>query len=253
MDAREEFSAGLDRLRSMAKENGNTLSLQDVKDTYKDLGLAGDKMQMVLTFLEEEGIRITDPDTGETSTNEEEREQSLDLYLAELDKISPLDEIQEKKLFDDAASGDDEARGALIERYLPAVFDLAGEIQEREKGKGKDYQPEDLVQEANMALVLAVSELHPEDGDTLAACRVRLLNDVFSRVEHSLEEQESRERSDDRILRRMNRFADAVHTLEAQLERKPSIEEMSAYLEIPEEEIRDLLRVGEERLKIEDV
>lgn len=253
MDAREEFSSALDSLRAMAKEKANTLSPDDVKTALKDLKLDGDKMQMVITFLEEEGIRIQAPGSGGAGGDGNEPGRFLELYLAELDKISPLDEIQEKKLFDDAASGDDEARGPLIERYLPAVFDLAGEIQEREKGKGKDYQPEDLVQEANMALVLAVSELHPENGDTLAACRVRLLNDVFSRVEHSLEEQESRERADEKILRRMNRFADAVHTLEAQLERKPSIEEMSAYLEIPEEEIRDLLRVGEERLKIEDV
>ncbi|MBR1901309.1 MAG: hypothetical protein IJ820_09665, partial [Lachnospiraceae bacterium] len=44
-----------------------------------------------------------------------------------------------------------------------------------------------------------------------------------------------------------------VHELEEQLEHKPSIEELSAYLDLTTQEIRDLLRVGGEKLTIEDI
>ena len=59
--------------------------------------------------------------------------------------------------------------------------------------------------------------------------------------------------SEAKVLNRMNRLAQSVHELEEQLEHKPSIEEVSAYLDLTTEEIQNLLKIGGEKLTIEDI
>lgn len=72
-------------------------------------------------------------------------------------------------------------------------------------------------------------------------------------MEKMVEDAKSVEKTDKRVLNRMNQLADAAHDLEAELDRKPSLEELSAYLDLPAEEIKDLLRVGGENLKVHNL
>ena len=109
---------------------------------------------------------------------------------------------------------------------------------------------EDLVQEANTGLVIGVQALEREK--TLSAYRARLLNSVTSYLEESVRELEEMLTSDKRLVNRMNQLADLIRELTAQLGRKPSIDELSAFLEIPVEDIRDLLRIGGEDLMVSD-
>ena len=92
-----------------------------------------------------------------------------------------------------------------------------------------------------------------EREESLAAYRVRLLNRVTTYLEERVREMEEELRGESKVVSRMNRLAQSVHELEEQLEHKPSIEELSAYLDLTTQEIRDLLRVGGEKLTIEDI
>ena len=132
----------------------------------------------------------------------------------------------------------------MIERYLTAACDLASEYESIHP----DIETEDLVQEANIALVMSVAQLEKET--TLAAYRARLLNRVSSFLDENVKQLEEMLTSDTRVVNRMNQLADTIRELEEQLGHKPSIEEVSAFLELPEEDIRDLLRVGGGDLKI---
>lgn len=172
--------------------------------------------------------------------------RSLEMYLEELDRFTPLPEEMEFLLFEKAAQGDRQAADTLIERYLQTVCDLASEY-ERTHPK---VDAEDLVQEANTGLVIGVQALEREK--TLSAYRARLLNSVTSYLEESVRELEEMLSSDRRLVNRMNQLADLIRELTDQLGRKPSIDELSAFLEIPVEDIRDLLRIGGEDLMVSD-
>jgi RNA polymerase primary sigma factor len=255
------FRQKLKGLTDLAGEQGMRLDIGQVKKALEGTGLDESKLSLVCDYLLQAGIELTDPDQGEESRSG--RRGILELYLEELDRILPVDEKEEFRLFRRASSGDSEARNRLVELYLQTVCDLAGEFDLTGKaGRGQQAaqsvsgrlaqtDPEDLVQEANIGLLLAMDQLSVEDS--LSAYRVKILNSVTSYLEEWLRGEEEALRSDRRILRNMNQLADAARELEGENGEKPSAEELSAYLELPLERILDLLRVGGEKMKAEDL
>ena len=242
-DETERFRGKLDRLCALGRRSGMRLDVQEILDVLEEEHLSADQLQLVYTYLDQMGIVIYDSEM-EDALSSGYRRRSLEVYLEELDRFPPLPEETEYLLFEKAAGGDQKARDALIERYLTAACDLASEYESIHP----DIETEDLVQEANIALVMSVTQLEKET--TLAAYRARLLNRVSSFLDENVKQLEEMLTSDTRVVNRMNQLADTIRELEEQLGHKPSIEEVSAFLELPEEDIRDLLRVGGGDLKI---
>lgn len=264
MDEVRDFRVHLDELVKQARSQGNRISVQQIREKLKDAGLDDAKMQMVYDYLDMMSVEVFDEDMSEDASQDPDGHvRSLEQYLKELDSLPPMDEVEELALFHMAAEGHAEARKRLTERYLSTVTDLVSEIERREKEETADhagfsgldltgeFTEEDLVQEGNMALLTAISELQREGS--LAAYRAVLLNAVTSSMETTVEELKRTEKGDRRVLNRMNQLADAAHDLEQELDRKPSLEELSAYLDLPADEIRSLLRVGGENLKVDSL
>ena len=236
-DASVRFREKLEKLCALGRRSGMRLTAGQVQDALKEEKLTADQLQMVYTYLDQMAIEVYDPDLDESSCGPDRR-GALEVYLEELDRIAPLPEDAEFLLFERASSGDREAAGTLIERYLTTACDLASEYE----GRHPNVETEDLVQEANIALVTGVAALRKEKS--LAAYRARLLNHVAVSMEESVKKLEEMMNSDLRVVNRLNQLADTIRELEKQLGHKPSIEEVSAFLELPEEDIRNLLRVG---------
>ena len=245
-DETKVFSEKLQELIQYSRDNGDRLSAGKIQDAFEGLSLDDEKLQMVYAYLDQMGVQVYDPLMEDVSHDGSHR-PALEAYLEELETITDLPHDVELKMFHMAADGDQEARGTLVSRYLGTACDLAGEFE----GKGSRIEPEDLIQEANLGLLMAVNELEKEES--LAAYRVKLLNSVTTWLEERVQEMEEELRSESKVVSRMNRLAQSVHELEEQLEHKPSIEELSAYLDLTTEEIQDLLRVGGEKLTIEDI
>jgi len=245
-DETRVFREKLQELKDYARENGGRIAAGRIRDVLGELLLDPAKLQMVYAYLDQTGIEVYDPELDGLGEGGAHR-PALESYLEELDRIVAIPEEMELKLFHATADGDAGARETLIARYLTTACDLAGEFERTDSR----IDAEDLIQEANMGLILAMDGMEREE--TLAAYRVRLLNRITEYLEESVRQMEEELRGEARVLSRMNRLADTVHELEEQLEHKPSIEEVSAYLDLPEEEIRSMLRVGGENLTIEDI
>ena len=231
-DETQRFRQKLEALLKKGQAEGKRLSTGEIRQSLKDEGLDEEKMQAVFQ-TEDQGLV-----------------KSLRLYLEELNQIAPLPEKEEFTLFQKSAAGDAAARNRLAECYLPAVSDLAAEMEKTLQEEDR-ITTEDLVGEANLGLFQALHKLKKEDS--LSAFRAFLLNAVTEHLEAAVQEALSLSRSDEKVLTRLNRLASAAHDLEEELDRKPSLEELSAQLELPMEEIQDLLRVGGEKLSVEDL
>ncbi len=242
-DDAKRFKEKLDRLCTQANRSGMKLTVGQVQSAFEEENLSEENMQLVYNYLDQMSIEVYDPQIEEKPSETNVRKGALDLYLEELDRFTPLPENVEFMLFEKAAGGDKEAADTLIERYLVTVCDLAAEF---EKDSDK-VDAEDLIQEANTGLVIAVSSLEKEDS--LAAYRVKLLNSVTQYLEESVQSLKEMMNTDSRIVNRMNKLADTARALEEELGHKPSVEELSAFLELPEEDIRDMLRVGGDAFK----
>ena len=245
-DETKLFRDKLHELTQLSSDNGDRLSVGMIRDAFGDLSLDDEKMQMIYAYLSQMGIEVYDPAPAEMSHDGMHR-PSLESYLEELDAISELPPEVELQMFHQAAQGDRQSRDVLVSRYLAAACDLAGEFER----KDRRIDAEDLIQEANVGLLIAMDELEKETS--LAAYRVKLLNRITQYLEERIQQMLDELSSEAKVLNRMNRLAQSVHELEEQLEHKPSIEEVSAYLDLTTEEIQNLLKIGGEKLTIEDI
>ena len=70
-------------------------------------------------------------------------------------------------------------------------------------------------------------------------------------MEEAVEENQDLADMGQKIADRANHLQEAVKNLEEDLEHKVSVDELSAYLEMPEEEIKDILRMAGEEIKVD--
>ena len=160
MQERYIFREMLSEIKGLADQKGNRLSLDEIREFFKNAHLTEEQLQMVCAYLNEEKIQIEGyegagkqeaPDKEEAGMMEES--DCLELYQAELEEIEELSEEEELKCFQLASAGDPAAKSRLTEHYLRTVYDLS-----RTFAFGS-VPRSDLIQEGNVALVLALEEL----------------------------------------------------------------------------------------------
>ena len=159
------------------------------------------------------------------------REDIFQMYLGELSGIKSCDEEENNRLLRALASGDPGARDRLIEGNLKTVLEMVRDYV------GRGIPAGGLVQEANMALVVAVREYEGGGFDSFLKDRVRaaLLNAV---ERQSMETKTARKMVD-----RVNRLQDISAELAEELGREATVEELARRMELTEEEIREAMKV----------
>ncbi len=272
MENRIIFREMLTELKAAADQRGGVLTQDEVRGTLKDMPLEENHFQLIYEYLAEQGIRVVesieqsvtehsdlksggtipqenaeklkadadaDPEQEEGAVSEEDR-RGLSFYLDEIAALADGTNEDEIRLVERVRGGDVGAKERLIELYLPLICTMAEEYDE------ETIPSEDLIQEGNMGLLDALESL-----DTLAsaaACRVHILNTIRDSMENAVRQGQEQGRMDDGLVRRLNHLNEAVHSLEQDLGRKVSAEEVSAYLEMPVEEIENLMRVAGDQI-----
>ncbi len=216
----------------------------------------------------------------------EEEKIFLAQYREELSCLEFLDEeALEELCWEVEESADDGVRARLTEQLLPVVLEIAQSftgrglplgdlVQEGNVGlllaletlglrdgettalslpvvleiaqsfTGRGLPLGDLVQEGNVGLLLALETLGLRDGETTALSHLR--QEIESAVVQALEEQQTEKQAGDLLAGRLNELRDGIKKLTDELERKVSIEELSVFLDMPVEEIEDLLKIAGE-------
>ena len=96
----------------------------------------------------------------------------------------------------------------------------------------------DLIQEANISLLMALGEEEPEEKD-----EKWLLGRIRCGIRHAIEEQTQRKFEDDYLVAKVEKLEAAVRELTEDESSKFSVEELAIILDMDEEEIRDVLRL----------
>ena len=290
MEQKIIFREMLGEIMKLADARDNRLTVKEIDDFFENMHLTKEQMAMVYEYLDSQKVKVsgfekkgpnrfaqpeeelaekvpasvdeeddgeTDDGSGETGKGDsrksdqkakqgEEEEvplRSMEIYLDEISQLEQLDTARELELFHLAADGDAAARSRLVERYLPLVCELASEYE------GNDYPTEDLIQEGNVGLLLALEQV--ERQESLAAYQARLMNEVNQYMQDALQDQKDLREMDNGVARRVNHLNEAIRNLEEDLEHRVSVEELSAYLEMPAEEIRDILKMAGDELKVD--
>ena len=132
--------------------------------------------------------------------------------------------------------GNQEAKKRLIEGNLRAALEYAKEYD------GKGVLLSDLVQEANMALLMAVEEYAKAGGengfDSYVAEKIK------KALELAVEEEASADQTGEELAARVNVLQQIAQTLAAELGREATVEELADKMKMSVDEIRGIMKMA---------
>ena len=232
------FAKTLEEVRKTAKEQGNCISEEQVKEAFAELDLSGEQLQMVFDYLLKHKIGIGQPMDPDEFLTDEEKE-----YLDEVAAL-PVYTDGEKQAFSIAAmAGETDAQQRLIEIYLADVAEIA------KLYAGQGVMLEDLVGEGNLALSFGVTMLgsleKPEEVEGM------LGKMIMDAMEEYIAEHTENSKIDKRVEDKVNKVADKARELAEELQRKVTIEELMEETGMSRKMIEDAVRMS--GFKIEDI
>lgn len=242
MENRVIFREMLTEIKKNADASGNVITRDEVRQLLAGLPLEEEHFQLVYDYLAQQNIRVVDSREEAEAYPEDEAQKSLSIYVNELMALEREMPEEEQQLMRRVMDGDETARDQLIRQYLPVICAKAEEYTDT------PLPAEDLIQEGNLGLMTAIASLG--EYDSPAAGRAHIFNSINSAMEAALEESRKNREMDQGIVSRVNHLHEAVKNLERDLEHKVSPEELSAYLEMPLEEIKDILRMSGDQIEV---
>ena len=252
MDMRE-FQEKLEQLMELAAKQEKNLNNEQILEIFGLNQLSPQQLQSLYEYLRIQGIRIQGADLapmdiGKALDPQEEQEEEKKPVILEAEDEQCLKEYEEMlRQFPSEKEGE---REALL---LQAVTDVAG-VQERlaqlylkeilqyaRKLWRQGIYIGDLIQEGTMSLLLALAEEMPEEGKA-DWMEERLL----AGMENWVKEQTEQKYRDESMVEKVRKLEAAIRELSDDEEQKFSVEELAAYLDMDEEEIRAVLRLTSE-------
>ncbi|KEZ91327.1 MULTISPECIES: sigma-70 domain-containing protein [Clostridia] len=158
------------------------------------------------------------------------------MYLEEMGHIPPCTREEQEDLLKEAAEGSKEAKKRIVEGNLRAALEYAREYD------GRGVLMTDLVQEANMALMMAVEEYVQEEVrqefDSFKSQRIR------EALAAAVEEQQSAKQTGEELAARVNVLQQISQLLAKELGREATVEELADKMKMTVEEISGIMKIA---------
>ncbi len=249
MDNRLKFQEKLSGIREIAHQANDRISVEEAWKYFEDDHLTQEQMDLVCDYLlsqkivvkgyEKKGGIVKEAAREPVNYTEEEK-RYLKNYKEELSAIAAVNEDELIQILEQAKAGDALAKSKAIEQYLPKVIDIAEEMHRPDIFLG------DMVQEGNVGLVLAMDMLgeytHMEE---------QIESEVRASIQAMIEEQEDVKQRDRKMVEKVNNLDQGIKELSEDKGGKVTLDELSEYLDMPEEEIMDILKLAGEEIEEE--
>lgn len=278
MSDKNKFFEMLNSITEVAKIQDNHISREDIKKLFGDMVLNDSQYEHVYAYLAANDIRIdgyvegnneyrqavvhdkeneieeeieqvqemeteTEDSTIDTIRKHEEKDSIyLKMYLEDLSAIEELNSNEEIELFSKIKNGDEHSKVRLIEGYLKLVVNIAKEYV------NKGILIEDLIGEGNMGLMSGVNSIvELDDHHSLST---HLENNIRNAITEVVNENSEQGNFEKRVMERADYLNSASNELAEDLGRDPTLNELSAYTKITVEDIKDILNVSGDSIKV---
>ena len=188
-EMKQKFQEKLVELLALGKKKKNMLEYQEISDFFKDMTLEPEKMELILDYLDHNGIdvlRISDDDDDEIILTEEDDvevekidlsvpegvsvEDPVRMYLKEIGKVPLLNAEEEidlaQKMEDGAVAA--EKIAILEERMAEAdeakIEEMKAEIAALQKDIDAGSEAKKRLAEANLRLVVSIAKRYVGRG-----------------------------------------------------------------------------------------
>ena len=229
------FAQTLEQVRKTAREQGSCISEQQVQEAFAPLDLDNDQLQLVFDYLVKHKIGINEPVNADDYLTDEERNYLQD-YLDEIAALEQMSDGEKEAVTLSAMAGDAYAQNRLAEVYLPDVVEIA------KLYTGQGVLLEDLIGEGNVALAAGTSMLgcleHASEAQGMLA---RIIMDA---MEEYIAENASNEKTDQKIVDRVNAVMEKAKEMAEDLSRKVTPEELAQETGLTLKAITDAVRMS---------
>ena len=236
----QEFQNKLKEIQKVAKDQGDSLTAAQIRETFGGSDLNRDQLMGVLRYLSTRGISIEGVAAGEPAEAKEKKKVPLtpeeEAYLKEYTEALPEagDKEARAAMFQRLSEGDPDAVQTLAAWYLRVAADMAVEMNSEDIFLG------DLIQEANVSLMQALGGAGEELRD-----ETWLLGELRKGIQAVLDEQSQQKFADDSLVAKVEKLENAVRDLSDDEDGKCefSVAELAVILDMDVEEIRNTLRL----------
>ena len=227
------FAQTLEKVKTIAKEQGNCISEEQVQEEFAPLKLNNEQLQMVFEYLVKHKIGINEPVNVDDYLTDEERNYLQD-YLDEIAQLPAYSEGEKEAITLSAMAGDLDAQGRLAEVYLPDVVEIA------KLYTGQGVLLEDLIGEGNVALTIGTTMLGCLEKPTEAQGMLGKM--IMDAMEAYILENADSEKADRKVVDKVNKVMEAAKELAEELRRKVTIEELAQETKLSENAIREAVK-----------
>ena len=223
-------------------------------DHLADLDLDPDRIDRIYEYLESQNIDIL----GNIEA-EEEVEKELDLtlpeginiddpvrmYLKEIGKVPLLTAEEEIELAQKMEEGGPEGEAAK-KKLAEANLRLVVSIAKRYVGRGMLFL--DLIQEGNLGLIKAVEKFDFHKGFKFSTYATWWIRQAITRA---IADQARTIRIPVHMVETINKLIRISRQLLQELGREPTAEELAVEMQMPEEKVREIMKIAQEPVSLE--
>ena len=229
------FLQRLQETTKRARQNGNTVTQEELSEAFSDLDLDEAQMLQVREYLHSSGIGIGEALPAEEVLTDEEID-----HLKEYEEMIDAIGVPSENILDavklSAMAGEADAQKRLTEYSLKKVVDIA------KLYAGQGAYMEDLIGAGNEALLIAVTQLAPLDKpDEVDGYLGRRIMDAMEDVIAANLDEKAAEKA---VEERVNLVADRAKEMAEELGRKVSVAELAAEYGMDPEDIREAVRLS---------
>ena len=250
----EAIKVKLNELYEDAKSKG-TITKDDIANQVMELEIDADQMNKIYETLDSMGVDVVnefDPVLPDELIEPEQIDLSVPegisiddpvrMYLKEIGKVPLLSAEEEIEIAKRMEEGDEEAKKKLTEANLRLVVSIA----KRYVGRGMLFL--DLIQEGNLGLIKAVDKFDYRKGYKFSTYATWWIRQAITRA---IADQARTIRIPVHMVETINKVKKANSQLLHQNGREPTADEISEYLEMPVDKVREILRVAQEPVSLE--
>ena len=256
MSAKEKKITTLAELMELGKKNGK-LTSKDIGRFLETMDFDVEQVDKFYESLETAGIDVIDLGEEEeeilTESNIEKFEKSLasegvsiddpvKVYLKEIGSFPLLSLDEEIELAERIQVGDARAKKRLAEANLRLVVSIA----KRYVGRGMLFL--DLIQEGNLGLIKAVEKFDHTKGFKFSTYATWWIRQAITRA---IADQARTIRIPVHMVETINKVKKVQSQLLHKNGQEPSVEDLAAELDMPQDKVREILKVAQEPISLE--
>ena len=233
MADRLEFKEKLAGILALAEGQNGKITVDEVEKYFEEDGFSQEQMNLVCDYLLSMKMAVVGYKQTGGTVKEDEKEEKQPLSAEEQKYV----EEYLRGLGDMKEETQEEVRMAY---YLPKVVEEAVRLHHPEVFIG------DMIQEGNIALMVALKEIPKEKDEE------EILEQVRAGMMASLESQTEVKRRDHKMVEKVTELDEAIKSMKEEYGRKVSVDEVAERLGISEDEIEDILKLAGEEVKDEE-